>query len=101
MNTDKSTPHNQDPNFKLLFLHPKYLPTWLGMGFIYLCKFLPYKVIIFLGTLLGYLLRSVSPHRREIAKANMQLCFPDKNEEQIEVLVRGHFKKIWVLVFLR
>ena len=78
MSTDQSTPHNQDPNFKLLLLHPKYLPTWLGMGFIYLCKFLPYKVIIFLGTLLGYLLRSVSPHRREIAKANMQLCFPDK-----------------------
>ena len=99
MNTDHSTPHNQDPNFKLLLLHPKYLPTWLGMGFIYLCKFLPYKVIIFLGTLLGYLLLRVSPHRRQIAKANMQLCFPDKNEEEIEVLVRDHFKNMGIGVF--
>ena len=99
MNTDKSTPHNQDPNFKLLLLHPKYLPTWLGMGFIYLCKFLPYKVIIFLGTLLGYLLHVVSPHRRQIAKANMQLCFPDKNEEEIDVLVKGHFNNMGIGVF--
>ena len=99
MNTDKSTPHNQDPNFKLLLLHPKYLPTWLGMGFIYLCKFLPYKVIIFLGTLLGYLLHGVSPHRRQIAKVNMQLCFPDKNEEEIDVLVKGHFKNMGIGVF--
>ncbi len=99
MNTDKSTPHNQDPNFKLLLLHPKYLPTWFGMGFIYLCKFLPYKVIIFLGTLLGHLLHGISPHRRQIAKANMQLCFPDKNEEEIDVLVKGHFKNMGIGVF--
>ena len=99
MNTDKSIPHNQDPNFKLLLLHPKYLPTWFGMGFIYLCKFLPYKKIIFLGTLLGHLLHGVSPHRRQIAKANMQLCFPDKNEEEIDVLVKGHFKNIGIGVF--
>ena len=99
MNTDQSTPYNQDPNFKLLLLHPKYLPTWFGMGFIYLCKFLPYKVIIFLGTLLGHLLHGVSPHRRQIAKANMQLCFPDKNEEEIDVLVKGHFKNMGIGVF--
>jgi len=99
MNTDKSTPHNQDSNFKLLLLHPKYLPTWLGMGFIYLCRFLPYKVIIFLGTLLGYLLHVVSPHRRQIAKANMQICFPDKNEEEIDVLVKGHFNNMGIGVF--
>ena len=99
MNTEKSEPHNQDPNFKLLLLHPKYLPTWLGMGFIYLCKFLPYKVIVFLGTLLRYLLHGVSPHRRQIAKANMQLCFPDKNEEEIDVLVKGHFKNMGIGVF--
>ena len=99
MNTDKSAPHNQDPNFKLLLLHPKYLPTWLGMGFIYLCKFLPYKVIIFLGTLLGYLLHGVSPHRKQIAKANMQLCFPNKNEEEIHDLVKGHFKNMGIGFF--
>ncbi|HJM15175.1 MAG TPA: hypothetical protein QGF66_02190 [SAR86 cluster bacterium] len=99
MSIDKSTPRNQDPNFKLLLLHPKYLPTWLGMGFIYLCKFLPYKVIIFLGTLLGYLLHGVSPHRKQIAKANMQLCFPDKSEEKIDDLVKGHFKNMGIGVF--
>jgi len=99
MNIDKSTPRNQDPNFKLLLLHPKYLPTWLGMGFIYLCKFLPYKVVIFLGTLLGHLLHGVSPHRKQIAKVNIQLCFPEKNEEEIDDLVKGHFKNMGIGVF--
>ncbi len=99
MNIDKSTPRNQDPNFKLLLLHPKYLPTWLGMGFIYLCKFLPYKVVIFLGTLLGHLLHGVSPHRKQIAKVNMQLCFPEKNEEEIDDLVKSHFKNMGIGVF--
>ena len=99
MNIDKSTPHNQDPDFKLLLLHPKYLPTWLGMGFIYLCKFLPYKFIIFLGTLLGYFLLRVSPHRKEIAKTNMQLCFPEKNEEEIHDLLKNHFKNMGIGIF--
>ncbi len=99
MNIDKSIPRNQDPNFKLLLLHPKYLPTWLGLGFIYLCKFLPYKVIIFLGTLLGYLLLRVSPHRRQIAKTNMQLCFPEKNEEEIHDLLKNHFKNMGIGIF--
>ncbi|MBV06013.1 MAG: hypothetical protein CMD53_01560, partial [Gammaproteobacteria bacterium] len=66
---------------------------------MYLCKFLPYKVIIFLGTLLGYLLHAVSPHRKQIAKANIQLCFPDKNEEEIHDLVKGHFKNMGIGVF--
>jgi len=99
MNTKKTSPHNQDPNFKLLLLHPKYLPTWLGMGFIYLCRFLPYKVIMFLGSLLGYLLHGVSPHRKQIAKVNMQLCFPDKDEEEIHDLVKVHFKNMGIGVF--
>ena len=99
MSTDQSTPHNKDPGFKLLLLHPKYLPTWLGMGFIYFCKFLPYKLIIFLGTLLGYLLLRVSPHRKQIAKTNMQLCFPEKNEEEIHALLKSHFKNMGIGIF--
>jgi len=99
MNTDKSTPHNQDPEFRFSLLQPKYLPTWVGMGLIYLCKFLPYKILIFMGTILGYLLYVISPHRKKIAKANIQLCFPNKNQEEIRNLVKGHFQNIGIGVF--
>ena len=99
MNTENSTPYNQDPEFKISLLHPKYLPTWLGMGLIYLCKFLPYKVLIFMGTILGQLLYLISPHRKQIAKANMQLCFPDKNQIEIHNLVKGHFQNMGIGVF--
>ena len=80
-------------------LQPKYLPTWVGMGLIYLCKFFPYKVLIVMGALLGHLLYLVSPHRKQIAKANMQLCFPDKSRKEIHDLVKGHFKNMGIGVF--
>ena len=96
MNTDKTTPYNQDPKFKFSLLHPKYVPTWIGMGFIYLCKFLPYKVLIYLGTLFGYLLYGVSPHRKQIAETNIKLCFPDKSQIEIHDLVKDHFKNIGI-----
>ena len=99
MNTDKTTPYNQDPKFKFSLLHPKYVPTWIGMGFIYLCKFLPYKVLIYLGTLFGYLLYGVSLHRKQIAEANIKLCFPDKSQIEINDLVKDHFKNIGIGIF--
>ena len=99
MNTDKSIPHNLKPNFKLSFLHPKYFLTWLGMGLIYLCKFLPYKVIILLGRILGSLLYGVSPHRKQIAKTNIELCFPYKNEQEVLYLLKEHFKNIGIGIF--
>ena len=99
MNTDKTTPYNQDPKFKFSLLHPKYVPTWIGMGFIYLCKFLPYKVLIYFGTLFGYLLYGVSPHRKQIAETNIKLCFPDKSQIEIHDLVKDHFKNIGIGIF--
>ncbi len=80
MNTENSAPHNQDPEFKISLLHPKYLPTWLGMGLIYLAKFLPYKVLIFMGTILGQLLYLISPHRKQIAKDTDRDNFMDAQQ---------------------
>ena len=69
------------------------------MGFIYLCKFLPYSLIMKLGSALGTLLQSISPHRKEIAQANMQLCFPNKDGAEINELVKAHFKNFGVGIF--
>ena len=99
MNTDNTPPHNINPRFELALLHPKYFLTWFGMGFIYLCKFLPYSSIMKLGSVLGTLLQSVSPHRKEIAQANMQLCFPNKDGAEINELVKAHFKNFGVGIF--
>ena len=99
MNTDNTPPHNINPRFELALLHPKYFLTWFGMGFIYLCKFLPYSSIMKLGSVLGTLLQSISPHRKEIAQANMQLCFPNKDGAEINELVKAHFKNFGVGIF--
>lgn len=99
MNTDNTPPHNINPKFELVLLHPKYFLTWCGMGFIYLCKFLPYSLIMKLGSVLGTLLQSISPHREGIAQANMQLCFPNKDGAEINELVKAHFKNFGVGIF--
>ncbi len=99
MKTDNTPPHNINPKIELVLLHPKYLLTWCGMGFIYLCKFLPYSLIMKVGSALGTLLQSISPHRKEIAQANMQLCFPNKGKAEINELVKAHFKNFGVGIF--
>ena len=99
MNTNNTPPHNINPRFELGLLHPKYFLTWCGMGFIFLCKFLPYSLIMKLGSVLGTLLQSISPHRKEIAQANMQLCFPNKDGAEINELVKAHFKNFGVGIF--
>lgn len=99
MTNNKTSPHNINPKFELILLHPKYFLTWFGMGFVYLCRFLPYSVIMRLGSGLGAFLQTVSPHRKEIAKANMKICFPKQDEVEIDELVKAHFKNFGIGIF--
>ena len=99
MINNKTSPYNVDPKFELILLHPKYFLTWFSMGLVYLCRFLPYSVIMILGAGLGTFLQTVSPHRKEIAKANMEMCFPNQNEVEINKLLKAHFKNFGIGIF--
>ena len=41
--------------------------------------------------MLGRLAHAVGGERRRIVKRNIELCFPDQNEEQHDELTRQHF----------
>ncbi len=52
---------------------------------------LPYPQIMWLGKSLGLLLFRLSKRRVGIARANLELCFPQLDEARREQLVREHF----------
>ena len=73
------------------FLHPRYLPTWIGLGLLRLTAMLPYGLIIMLGTILGWCSFYLMPSRRRITRSNIRLCFPELNQAQQRKLIKQNF----------
>ncbi|WP_304164743.1 Kdo(2)-lipid IV(A) acyltransferase [Lonsdalea britannica] len=82
------------PSFNRSLLHPRYWLTWLGIGILYLVVLLPYPIIYRLGTHLGRLSMPILKHRVQIARRNLELCFPDMSAEKREALVRSNFESV-------
>lgn len=80
------------PPFKIThYLHPKYLPTWIGLGIMRLLASLPYSFILGIGITLGWLAFYLMPGRRRITRTNIRLCFPELTEKQQYQLIKQNF----------
>ena len=73
------------------FFHPRYWPTWLGVGILKLIILLPWSWLMKIGKWLGILLYSVAASRRKISHINLEIAFPDLSENELETLNRDHF----------
>src|SRR5690606_34311588 len=67
----------QAPPPNSAFLAPRYWPTWLGIGFLCLVAWLPFRLRMAAGTLLGHATRLLARERRYITATNLRLCFPE------------------------
>ena len=76
------------PVFRWSFLKPKYWPTWISCGFLFLIAQLPMQCNFALGKGLGFLLFHLVPSRKRIAEANIRLCFPELDLQARDQLVR-------------
>ena len=94
MKDSKNELHNNEVKLELSMLSPSYLLTWLGTGFLYVLTLLPIKIQLFLGGQLGSILLFISPQRKNITQINLQLCFPDKTQIELEKMVKEVFKDI-------
>ena len=94
MKDSKNEPHNNEVKLELSMLSPSYLLTWLGTGFLYVLTFCPIKIQLFLGGQLGSILLFISPQRKNITQINLQLCFPEKTQIELEKMVKEVFKDI-------
>lgn len=87
------------PVFTKHLLHPRYWLTWLGIGFLYLLVLLPYPIIYQLGKSLGLLSMKLIGKRKETAKQNLKLCFPDKSQQERDALLRDNFISTGLAIF--
>ena len=94
MKDSKNEPHNNEVKLELSMLSPSYLLTWLGTGFLYVLTLLPIQIQLFLGGQLGSILLFISPQRKNITQINLQLCFPNKTQLELEKMVKEVFKDI-------
>ncbi len=78
--------------FKLAFLTPRYWPTWIGVAFLYLVSWLPYRLQLGMGKGIGKLVYRYMKRRRHIAEVNIALCFPDMPPEEQQALVRKNME---------
>jgi KDO2-lipid IV(A) lauroyltransferase len=73
------------------FLSPKYWPTWLGLGLLALITFLPGRLRLFCGSVIGRALYLIAKERRYIVATNIRLCFPELNQAEQDKLVKDCF----------
>ena len=86
------------PPFPKRLLGPKWWPTWLGLGLMWLIARLPYRGQLAFGRLLGVFTRRLPGSRRRIAKRNLELCFPEKNAEERERLLEGSLADLGLMI---
>ncbi|MDH5710516.1 MAG: lipid A biosynthesis acyltransferase [Gammaproteobacteria bacterium] len=79
------------PAFRLSLLHPRYWFTWLGIGCLLVVACLPEFVTSSLSHIIGVYGAAKNKKRYHIAKVNLKLCYPDKNESEIDDLLQRHF----------
>ena len=84
----------QLPKFTAALLHPRYWPSWLGIGVLWLVVQLPYPVIYRLGNAIGHLAMRLMRRRAQIAYRNLELCFPHKSEAERHEMVVKNFESV-------
>ena len=88
----------RDP-FPKPLLAPRHWPTWLGIGLMAAAARIPWPLQRGLGRALGGLLRRLLGSRRRIAERNLQLCFPELDDDARARLLRGHFHSLGIALF--
>ncbi|WP_455235410.1 LpxL/LpxP family Kdo(2)-lipid IV(A) lauroyl/palmitoleoyl acyltransferase [Thiogranum longum] len=76
------------------FLAPRFWPTWLLFGFLWLVTRAPFCWQMAIGSSLGRLAYHGASGRRHIAEVNIGLCFPELPGHQKSELVKAHFRAL-------
>lgn len=87
------------PRLTAGLFHPRYWPQWFGHAVLWLIVQLPYPVLMQLGAALGWLTMKILPRRVRIARTNLQLAFPEWDEETREQQIRENFANVGRAIF--
>ena len=81
------------------FIHPKYFPTWILILLMRVGVFIPFKLQVFFGKMIGKLIYPIMTELRKTAYSNISNCFPEKKQPQVTLLVKQHFEAIGISLF--
>lgn len=79
--------------------HPRYWPTWLGLGVMRLLAPLPYPLQRVLGIALGTFVYWLPSSFKRVARRNVELCLPELSPVEREHIVRAHFRSLGIGLF--
>lgn len=74
--------------FQKQFFHPRYWSSWLGLILMRLSVFLPGRLQVIIGQVMGWAMRPMMRSRAQIAHRNIELCFPELSEKERKTLVK-------------
>ena len=72
--------------------HFRYWPTWMLLGLFFLISKLPLNWQDNLAKKLSRLLAKYNKKRFHVVRNNLALCYPDKNENELNEMVARHFE---------
>jgi len=84
----------ESPRFTRSLLHPRYWITWSGLTLLFLLVQLPFPLLQKLGTWMGRTSMRFLKRRISITRRNLELCFPEMSEKQIEQSIVRNFESL-------
>ena len=84
--------------FQKQFLHPRFWPSWLGLGLMRLSVYLPVRLQMLSGRLIAWLTTPLTSDRRKVSKRNIELCFPEMTEQEQADLVDENMRTMGMLL---
>ncbi|WP_255535800.1 lipid A biosynthesis acyltransferase [Polynucleobacter sp. es-GGE-1] len=70
----------------------KSFANYVGLVFLKLLSLLPYKILVSIGYGLGFIAARLPGDRNRVVKTNLQLCFPNLNADEIDILRKKHWR---------
>lgn len=87
------------PPFRPALLAPQHWPAWVGLGLIWLVARLPYRGLLGIGRVMGWLAaRLIGPDRRGTARRNIAICFPDLDDKARARLLEANLRDSGIML---
>ncbi len=84
---------------KAAYFHPRFWPTWLGIGILRLFEPLPHGFLNLLGRGFGLFVYLFPTSFRRIARRNVELCLPELGAIERQRILREHFAGLGCALF--
>src|SRR5688500_1981308 len=90
---------NSRPDLIAAYLHPRYWPTWLGLGLLRIFEPLPQALLHPLGRGVGLFFHLFPTPFKRIARRNIELALPELGEAARARVLREHFAGLGCALF--